>query len=86
MAHSVYDRFESRREPSVAPNRCLIRNAELTGEKPPKALHLDASKKGLLAKDDSYLVSNTASNSTLGSMNIEGPYSWTRRELSTSDL
>ena len=56
VAHALYDRFASMRESEqlkfLPPSECLTRDAELAGEKPPKALQLDASRTGLIVKDE----------------------------------
>ncbi|CAE7217665.1 ubiad1 [Symbiodinium sp. CCMP2592] len=56
VAHCVYDRLATMRENDelkyLAPNECITRDEELCCEKLPKALHLDASKTGLVLKDE----------------------------------
>ena len=56
VAHALYDRFASMREAEelkyVAPNECITRDAELCGDKPGKALHLDANKSGIVVRDE----------------------------------
>ncbi|CAE7203407.1 unnamed protein product [Symbiodinium sp. CCMP2592] len=56
VAHCVYDRLATMRENDelkyLAPNECITRDEELCCEKPPKALHLDANKTGLVLKDE----------------------------------
>ena len=56
VGHCVYDKLATMRENNelkyLAPNECIMRDAELCNEKPPKALHLDANKTGLIVKDE----------------------------------
>ena len=56
VAHALYDRFASMREAEelkyVVPNECIARDAELCGDKPGKALHLDANKSGIVVRDE----------------------------------
>ncbi|CAE7223179.1 unnamed protein product [Symbiodinium sp. CCMP2592] len=56
VAHCVCDKLATMRENDelkyLAPNECITRDAELCCEKPPKALHVDANKTGLVVKDE----------------------------------
>ena len=60
VAHCVYDKLATMRENDelkyLAPSECITRDAELCNEKPPKALQLDASKTGLIVKDEEATV------------------------------
>ncbi|CAE7487060.1 ubiad1 [Symbiodinium natans] len=60
-AHSLYDRFAHMRETEelrfVPPDECITRDQELAGSKAPKSVQLDASKSGLIVKDEE--ITNT---------------------------
>ena len=56
VAYALYDKFAHMMETEelrfIAPNECITRDAELAGGKPPKSVVIDASKTGLVLKDE----------------------------------